>query len=132
MTASCLQNDNIFSLQKERKCIMNLGKNIKHLQGGSNARLCLWRITNFSPDLYPTSSMDCLLRNCSRFYRRRSDRWRLFILSFLAPPSTWLFGFTPSVSFLCLDPDRSTSVLGSLCLGSESNHHRGWTCRLAR
>ena len=44
MTASCLQNDNIFSLQKERKCIMNLRKNIKHLQEGSNARLCLSRI----------------------------------------------------------------------------------------
>ena len=60
-------------------------------------------------------------RRCARLSWGGSDGWGLFIVSLLAPRNPGLFGLTPSLSLLGIEPDGVALVLGHLCLESATN-----------
>ena len=79
-------------------------------------------MTNIPQGLFPTGSLAHLLPRGARLHWDDADCRRLVMVSFLAPPNPGLFGLTPFLSLLGLEPYGIAVVLERLCL--ESATHR--------
>src|SRR6516164_9799625 len=90
-------------------------------QGGSHAGVRLPHAARLSQGLHPTRDLAHVLRCGARLSGIYSDWRRLVLVSILASRPPGLFGLTPFLSLLGVEPDRVTLMLVDMGLESATN-----------